>query len=280
MIIKTIDLYDYYGMPRPTGEKVGGRLDVYVPRKRQTTRAPGMLILPGGAYHGIAEHEGAPIAMEWMRYGYHCFVLTYSVAPQVYPTQLLEASLAMRYIRETEEEYGTDPAHVAAVGFSAGAHLTATLASVATNREIREILGEKAELAIPNAVVLSYGVVSYDAGITHMGTFKNLTGNRPELFEYVDPVRMLTSASAPAFLWHTRRDQGVPFRNSVNYALRCDELGIPCELHVYDRGFHGLGLATPAAVGDGAEESAATWPMLAEAWLRNILGFRIITPEK
>lgn len=280
MIIQTVDLYDYFGIPRPLGEKVGGKLDVIIPRKRITSRAPGMLVLPGGGYHGVAEHEGFPIAAEWIHYGYHAYVLTYSVAPQVYPSQLLEASLAMLYIRQTADDFGTDVDHVAAVGFSAGAHLCATLASVKTNAEIRAILGEKTDDAAPNAVILSYGVVSYDGGKTHMGSFKNLSGNRPELFEYLDPVRMLTASSAPAFLWHTRRDQAVPFRNSVNYALACDELGIPCELHIYDRGYHGLGLATPSAAGVGAEESAATWPMLAEAWLRNILGFRLRFKEE
>ena len=275
MISYSVDLYERFSIPRPAGENVGGRLDVLIPRKRANSLAPGLLVLPGGAYHGIAEHEGAPVAMEFMRYGYHGYVLTYSVAPQFYPTQLLEAAMAMLYIRETAKEFGTDPQHVAAVGFSAGGHLCATLASVATNRDVRAILGDRTDDAAPNAVILSYGVVSYDGGKTHMGTFKNISGNNPDRFEELDPVRMLTPTSAPAFLWHTRRDQGVPFRNSVNYALACDELGIPCELHIYDHGCHGISLANPATAGKNAEESAATWPELAEKWLRNMLGFAL-----
>ena len=153
--------------------------------------------------------------------------------------------------------------------------LLCLLASVATNRDVRAILGDRTDDAAPNAVILSYGVVSYDGGKTHMGTFKNISGNNPDRFEELDPVRMLTPTSAPAFLWHTRRDQGVPFRNSVNYALACDELGIPCELHIYDHGCHGISLANPATAGKNAEESAATWPELAEKWLRNMLGFAL-----
>jgi dipeptidyl aminopeptidase/acylaminoacyl peptidase len=53
----------------------------------------------------------------------------------------------------------------------------------------------------------------------------------------------------------------VPPENSVLYYLALRKAGVPAELHIYERGRHGLGLAHMDA-------AAGSWPGRLADWLR------------
>ena len=117
MICKRIDLYEYFGLNRPNGGM--GYLDTYVRNNDILTserdpslpirKRPAMLIIPGGGYEHVSGREGEPIAVEYMREGFQAFVLDYSIAPAVrYPSQLLEACMAMVYVKENAKELGIE----------------------------------------------------------------------------------------------------------------------------------------------------------------------------
>lgn len=277
MVVERIDLYKHFGFARKGNEQ--GYLTTYArplhSEESQNKRRPAMLVIAGGGYEIVSDREKECVTLEFLRQGYNCFTLDYSVNPCCYPTQIIEAAMAMAFIRKTAQQFATDTEHVGVIGFSAGAHLAAMLSSVDANTDVKSLLGELARYAQPNAAVLCYGVVSYDNGKTHLGTFDVVSDCGKVDIRKVDPVQLVTSKTAPAFLWHTADDPTVPCENSVNYALALKNHGVPFELHIFQHGGHGLSLATEDSAYnlDGVNVGAQQWVQLALNWLSNSQGF-------
>lgn len=218
----------------------------------QAWRANGraLLVFPGGAYWGLADHEGSQYAKWLAQNGYTAFVVQYRTAANGYhhPVEISDAARAVRLVRANAAELGLRPNAIGVIGSSAGGHLAA---SVATLHElgVREA-GETADpdFGRPDFTVLCYPVISaFDH--PHEGSFVLLL-NDPDYRKKTDgPARRLSMELAadahtpPAFIWHTWEDQGVPVENSLLYAARLRALGIRCELHIYEKGPHGIGLA-------------------------------------
>lgn len=239
---KTVFLYSNYRMKAPEGGAgflsciLPTMVDELVPRRLR----PAVLIMPGGGYGYVSPREAEPIALHFLTKGYAAFVLNYSCAPQRFPTALREAAMAMRYIRENAETWHIDPNMIAAIGFSAGAHLCGTLGTMYDCPEVQDIAD--AETVRPNALGLCYPVaVSW--GKTHEGSFKNLCGEDQALRQRLSIDKLVRPDMPPMFLWHTRNDPVVPVRNSLLTAQALDEVQVPYSLHIYNQGAHGLSTA-------------------------------------
>ena len=224
-------------------------------------RRKAVLIIPGGAYWLQSDAEADPIAHYYLAMGFNAFVLRYSVGrgvDSVWPKPLMEASAAMKYIRDHAEELHIDPNYVFAVGFSAGGHLAAMVSNMPDS-----------EISRPNATILSYSVLSSKKSIRHPGSFLHLLGDVPE--EEYDKFSMpecATESTPPAFIWHTMPDSTVPVQNSVEYALALKKLNIDAELHLYPHGPHGLGTGErPEHAGRFSEVRA--WTKLAQRFLKD-----------
>lgn len=236
---RAVDLYEYYRLPKPEGAQ--GRLVCLAPEENLENRLrPGVLVIPGGGYAMTSWREGEPVALEFLCRGYAAFTLWYSVAPLRYPVALREAALAMRYIREHAEEFHLDPHRVAAIGFSAGGHLCASLGTLYDQPEVAD-LGDAALLR-PDALGLCYPVL-VEWGATHRGTFDNLTGGDTRLRQSLSLEKRVRPDMPPCFLWHTREDPVVPCRNSLIMAQALAEAGVDFALHIYRLGPHGLSTA-------------------------------------
>ena len=198
----TIDLYEYFKMQKPEGAKA--ELKCYLRDNsveiNPNRKSPAMLVLPGGGYAMVSDREGEPIALSFLSKGFASFVLTYSVAPIRYPNQLVEAVMAMTYIRLNAEELAIDPNMVTAVGFSAGGHLCATLASIPDCEDVKKLFVSSVD-AKPNAVILSYPVITCNNAKGHVGSFLNLLGeeNKDE-YSKLDITNLIDGKSAPAFI--------------------------------------------------------------------------------
>jgi len=223
-----------------------------------------VLICPGGGYVNRAAHEAAPIAEAYREAGFHAFVVQYRVNPHLHPAPLLDVSRALRLIRRHASDWRVDPQHIAVCGFSAGGHLTASLGVHYGLDEINTGDPLDAISARPDALILSYAVIS-GKHFRHVGSFTNLLGPdpSPEALALMSLEAHVTADTPPAFLWHTADDPVVPVANSLSFAEALSEHGIPFELHVYPHGAHGLGLA-PAA------PHVATWMGLSIAWLQDM----------
>lgn len=270
MIYEKIDLYEYFRLPR--GDRDGGYLTAYVPEKSAEEKEklrPAMLVVPGGGYSTVSCREGEPVAVRFFQAGYGAFVLKYTVKTP-YPVPLEEAGMAMAYIRENAAAYFVDAEHVGAVGFSAGGHLAGMLATLFDDLNLKKILGERAVLVRPDAVILSYPVIT--TGIaTHGGSADTISGGDDALRRALSLETRVTEKSSPAFIWHTGEDTCVPVENAFLMAESCLKHGVPCELHVFEKGWHGLSVInreTESGAGVPPEiRRNAIWVDLALSWL-------------
>lgn len=269
---KIIDLYEYFNMPR--NGATAGYLTTYSRTPSLEIKAklrPAVLVIPGGAYMMVSDREGEPVALNFLSAGYCAFVLKYTTHA-AYPTPLIEACMAMIYIRQNAEKYGVDPAKVAAVGFSAGGHLTGMLATMTDEKEIKDALGDRSCLAKPNAVILSYPVITMEDRFTHGDTRRVISGGEAVPYDKLSIEKRINSESVPAFIWHTMEDNCVPVENSLYLAMAYKKAGVPFALHIFEKGFHGLSLCNEE-VYDSEEiykdfGRVDRWFVLAIDWLK------------
>ncbi|MFW6261796.1 MAG: alpha/beta hydrolase [Spirochaetota bacterium] len=205
---------------------------------------PAVLVCPGGGYTLQARHEGQPFAQLLAMHGVVAAVLTYRVAPDAYPAPYADAVRAMRILRSRAGHYGIDAARIGIMGFSAGGHLASL---VATQPDLYhdphdELAGSIS--ARPYRAILGYPVISLGED-AHVGSLEALLGPNPEpgLRRQLSSHLHVSADSPPAFLFHTADDPVVPVTHSLLYAQACVEHGVPVELHVYEHGRHGVGLA-------------------------------------
>ena len=246
MIYEKVDLYRYFGIER--GEQAEGYLTAYVPDplvpEIKAKLRPGMLVIPGGGYWFRSGREKEPVALAYLREGYCAFTLDYSVQT-LFPVPLLEAAMAMIYLRENAAKYGLDPAHLAAIGFSAGGHLAGMLSMLYEEPEIVSVLGERREeRASRRRRSLLPPSSRWGSGRT-AGTRDVITGGREELLQRLSLENRVSKKAAPAFLWHTQEDDCVPVENSLLLAAAYRKAGVPFAMHIFEHGPHGLSLISP-----------------------------------
>ena len=273
MKVDTINLYDYFGIEKPVGYGNGGVLTCYLHEVSEeysiNKSRPAIVVIPGGGYGFCSDRENEPIALEFLSKGFNCFSLIYSVkgnSSVEYPYQLLEGCMAIAYIRENAEKLSVNPEKVCAIGFSAGGHLCAMLATLTGEKVIKDFLGERARLCRPDAVILSYAVITFGE-YAHKGSFDNLCGENEELKEYLSLENRVDKNSVPAFIWSTYEDTCVPCENSLYMALAYRKAGVPMELHVFEKGWHGLSLANSEV--NAPQPATSKWVKLAQIWLEN-----------
>ena len=236
-------------------------LTLYQPSPEKSTGAV-IVVCPGGGYGGLAGHEGRPIA-EWLNgLGITAVVLHYRVAPSKHPAMLQDAARAIRTVRANAEAWKVDPKRVGVIGFSAGGHLASTIATHfdAGNPEATDPVERFSSR--PDRTILIYPVISLVTPYTHSGSKRNLIGENPsqELAESLSSELQVTKDTPPTFLAHTDEDGPVPAENSLLFALALRKAKVPMELHVFEKGQHGLGLGR-----DGYAFSE--WPNLCAKWL-------------
>jgi acetyl esterase/lipase len=205
-----------------------------------------MVICPGGSYGHLADHEGKDYGLWLSEHGVHGFVLKYRLGTHGYrhPRMLQDAARAVRLVRSRSAEWGIDPHRVGIMGSSAGGHLAATLLTHFDGGEPGAADPVERESCRPDLGVLCYPVISME-GKTHADSRKNLLGDNPspELVNSLSNERHVTPQTPPCFIWHTYEDAGVPVENSLLFAEALRAAGVPFDLHIYQHGKHGMGLA-------------------------------------
>lgn len=238
----------------------------FIPEEKKSDAA--VVIFPGGGYVIRADHEGSGYAEFLNKHGIAAFVVDYRVRPHTFPLQLLDARRAVRYVRANAEQYGIDKNKIAVMGSSAGAHLAAMVSTYFESIDFEGVDSIDNEDFLPNAQILCYPVICHPTGdgVSHEGSYKNLLGeNYPALSEKVNPALNVTESTPPAFIWHTAADSGVNVINSYTYATSLRKNNVPCEMHIFPYGAHGLGLA-------GNDPHIAQWAGLLINWFK-LLGW-------
>jgi len=158
---------------------------------------------------------------------------------------LHDAQRAIRTVRARAVEWSVDPAHVGILGFSAGGHLAATASTQFDKGDPNAKDPIDRQSCRPDVSVLVYPVITMTEPHTHMGSRRNLLGENStdEQAAAQSAERNVSKETPPAFLFHTADDQAVPVENAIVYAMALRAHGVPFELHVYEKGRHGVGLA-------------------------------------
>lgn len=238
MKIFKIDLLDkkteYDFMPTLTVQLLDGNPD-------EKEERPAIMVVPGGGYSYVSTREAERVAVLYNAAGFHTFILNYCVKPHVHPSPILNIAKAVEIIRENASEWGVASDKIAVCGFSAGGHLTASLATLWNDPEIFSDNEEKNKLHRPDATVLCYPVIT-SGEMAHKGSFINLTGTDEdtELRRKMSLELRVDEKTPPAFIWHTYEDETVPVENSMLYASALRKNGVLFELHIYSDGAHGM----------------------------------------
>ncbi len=200
---------------------------------------PLVLVCPGGAYSYCSDREAEPIAAKYLAAGFHAAVLRYHCAPAVFPTALLELAWSVKTIRKFAKQWHVNPDAVFVCGFSAGGHLAASLGTLWNETFLQKALGNGEWM--PNGQILGYPVITMGE-YTHQGSRENLIGGRmsDEMTHLLSLEERVDEHTIPTFLWHTAEDGAVPVQNSLMYAAALASHHVPFELHVFEKGAHGL----------------------------------------
>lgn len=234
------------GAPGALGDKDDDKptLTAFLPAPGKATGAA-IVICPGGGYGMLAPHEGPGYAGWLAENGIAGIVLKYRLGSKGYrhPAMLSDAARAVRLTRSKADEWKIDAKRVGIMGSSAGGHLASTLlthfdAGKADATDPVERLSSRPDLGI-----LCYAVISMGPN-THGGSRKKLLGDSPspELVELLSNEKQVTRETPPCFIWHTWEDSVVKVENSLDFAAALRKNGVPFDLHVYQRGGHGMGL--------------------------------------
>ena len=254
------------GAPGALGDKDDDKptLTAFLPAPEKATGAA-IVICPGGGYGGLAPHEGQGYA-EWLAdNGVAGIVLKYRLGSKGYrhPIMLNDAARAVRLTRTKSVDWKIDPKRVGIMGSSAGGHLASTLlthfdAGKPGDADPIEQLSSRPDLGI-----LCYAVITMGDN-THGGSRTNLLGNTPapELIELLSNEKQVTKDTPPCFIWHTWEDNAVKVENSLDFASALQRNHVPFDLHVYQKGGHGMGL--------GGRAGGAQHPWAADClfWLK------------
>lgn len=204
-----------------------------------------VVVIPGGGYWCRAPQEGDPMAEYFRSLGFNAFSVDYRVKPNRHPAPLADAQRAIKIVRKNAKEWNVDENKIVVIGFSAGGHLAAScgvLDDVTATREGADEIDAKS--AKPNGMVLCYPVIHMFDDFGHPGSPKNLFGDDvdDETRAYYSLENRVSADTPPTFIWHTSDDSCVNVKNSLVFAERLRDNGVPFEMHIYPHGPHGLGI--------------------------------------
>lgn len=240
------------------------------------TKRPLVIICPGGGYNHISVREGESIAFQFNAMGYHAAVLTYSVSPSQYPTQLYELSYCFKFFKDNATQYAIDADNIFIFGASAGAHLAALFATGYFRPEITSHFNVSDSYLKPKGLILAYPVIT-SGDFAHRGSFDMLSGtnNNPELLKYLSIEERVDQNTPECFIWHTFEDKTVPLENSMILIDALRKQNIPFEYHVFPSGCHGLALGNELTLSPSKKEynpASAQWISLCHTWVKNLVG--------
>ena len=237
-------------------------LTIYPPRDGNGTA---VIVCPGGGYGALADnHEGRQVA-NWLNgLGIAAFVLKYRLGPRYHhPVELGDAQRAIRMVRAQAKDFGVATDRIGICGFSAGGHLAATTGTHFDPGKPEAPDPIDRASSRPDFMILGYPVISFTTPYTHKGSLRNLLGDNPDpkLVESLSNELQVTPQTPPTFLFHTNEDTGVPAENSVLFYLALRKNHVPAELHIFEKGPHGVGLAL-------RDPALSMWPALLANWFR------------
>lgn len=272
---------------------------------------PAMIIVPGGGYLLTATKEGEAVASQFLAHGFSCFVLKYSTYVKDrraldsldfenvetdenahYPVQELQLMEAMHLIRQNAEKWNIDADHIFTCGFSAGSHISGSLALRWNDPKLTCQLPfePKGEELKPRGAILGYPMLGdlkkymeenkekqdsiyHQIGFIEACLYSKADPAQEEMDE-LHLINYLGKDSAPLFLWHTTDDIIVDPKETTSFVLKAQQMNVPVEYHLFRSGKHGLACANRyyAKKAEEINNTIALWTEAAYNWLSDLMG--------
>ena len=265
-------------------------------------KSPVMIIVPGGAYMWTSWREEEPIALEFLSKGFSCIVAEYATEGlkffdgkhdyskdpvSAFPNPIIDLAKTISYVREHAQEWSIDPESINVIGFSAGGNLAAQLGVYWNTDWLEKLVNRPKKEYQPNSICLAYGAphMAFAPEKDHYKKTKKISG--PNMIDYatlghdqsekrvklVNMIDSVTEDVPPTFIWHTMEDPYVPVSSALYFASQLEEKMVPFELHIYQKGKHGLALADLRTDSEKdrsqSNEQGATWKRLYLGWLKD-----------
>ncbi len=267
-------------------------------------KRPAVLVCPGGGYMNCSDREAEPVALKFASMGYHALVLRYStyssgaagIDPSsvkqpnpetAHPAPVRDIGKAFLIIHENAEDWLLDTEKIAVCGFSAGAHNCAMYSVYWDKPLIKDFFNAPPEKLKPAAAILAYGMYNYhlmakplknekDPFAAEMRRAANIAffataDPSDEALDAASPVQHVSESTPPCFLWATTEDTLVPVQNTCEMSAALAGAEIPFEVHIFEKGPHGLSLSNQASASSKYEcnQSVEAWTEAVEKWLSN-----------
>jgi acetyl esterase/lipase len=262
---KTVPLWPD-GAPGAVGKEDADKptLTVFLPPEGKAN-GTAIVLVPGGGYLYVSFEKEGRQAGEWLaERGITAFALNYRHFPKYrYPAPIDDGKRAMRLVRSKAKDYGIDPKKIGLWGWSAGGHLSSTVATHADEGDSKATDPIEQASCRPDFLILCYPVITMNLGDTNLVTRRALLGPNPDdkLVEYLSNEKHVTDKMPPTFLLHGNRDPLVPKENSEMFYKALQKVKVPAELHILDKASHGFGLGQN-------DPSTKDWPNTLEVWLK------------
>ncbi len=263
--------------PERTGLRIWGRQKltdpphlVHHPLPGDRKGKPCVLICPGGAYTNLAVgHEGKDVAAFFNSMGYEAFVLMYRLndgeqAGSRFPAQHEDVTTAMRIIRSRAASLGIDAEKTGILGFSAGGHLASMAATMHVDADPQSSDPLSKLSSRPSFAILIYPVISLKDSFAHKYSGEMLLGKTPDpaMRDSLSTYNRVNLKTPPTFIVFASDDKSVPPQNGLVFYQALLKYGIKANLHIFDHGGHGFGMAPKDPV-------LNQWPGMAVKWLES-----------
>ncbi len=255
------------GTPNKVGDEAVDKPLLWLyPADPAKANGAAVVVCPGGGYGALAvDHEGTQVARWFNSIGVSAYVLKYRLGPRYrHPAPLQDAQRALQTVRANAEKWHIAPHRIGVMGFSAGGHLASTAATHFLDAQPNAEDPVARVASRPDFAILCYPVISMTEAFGHTGSKRNLLGEKPdpELVKSLSSELQVTANTPPTFLFHTVEDTGVPPENSIAFFTACRKHKVPVEMHLYQFGPHGVGLAPGDPV-------LSSWKDRLRDWLRS-----------
>ncbi|MDQ4091648.1 MAG: alpha/beta hydrolase, partial [Actinomycetota bacterium] len=213
-------------------------LDAYVPAGAGEERRPAVVMIHGGGWRVGDKASWQPEAERLAAKGWVAFSINYRLdEPSAFPAEVDDVQTAVKWVRAHAGEYGIDTTRIAALGDSAGGHLTAMLATL--GRGPRD---DGARIRVGAAWSPPVDLTAL-AGYRGDGWVRPLFGcsmaSCPDVLAQASPVNHVDASDAPLYLVNSTEEL-VPLSQAQAMAERLKAAGVDHRLDIFPGNRHAL----------------------------------------